>query len=249
MLGPGQRMNAAVNLSYVAFAVVATLAGALHWLGRRHWRSLMATQVSRLDARLDGATRDALTLLTGHGAETTPNPPGMLRALAAVPVRERRSLRCAWMAKAINAEAKKVAAYATVFAARAARCPAQPANLAELANLSLLAPEEVANEAPFRELVARLRQVLYAWDETAEALTDESDRLGAALAAWEATAKALADKAERLRLPWWPDAEVTPPDSDHGPPPGRLVAARPAAPHGPPLVVASDNRVTTAVAA
>lgn len=42
---------------------------------------------------------------------------------------------------------------------------------------------------------------------------------------------------------------VTRPDSDHGPPPGRLVAARPAAPHGPPLVVASDNRVTTAVAA
>jgi len=38
------------------------------------------------------------------------------------------------------------------------------------------------------------------------------------------------------------------PDSDHGPPPGRLVAARPAAPHGPPAVT-HDSWMTPALAA
>ncbi len=44
---------------------------------------------------------------------------------------------------------------------------------------------------------------------------------------------------------------VTLPDSDHGPPPGRLVTAQPAAPRGPSLVAVASrsHRVTTAMAA
>lgn len=44
---------------------------------------------------------------------------------------------------------------------------------------------------------------------------------------------------------------VTLPDSDHGPPPGRLVAAQPTAPRGPPVVAVAScsQRVTTAMAA